>query len=80
MLLLRDAHRGDLKGLQRLAAVLNSVNLPDNAEVLSALIERSVRSFAGRLKNPFQRGRPSSSCRMRVEFSVAPTSVTSVLV
>lgn len=55
MLLLRDAHRGDLKGLQRLAAVLNSVNLPNNEEVLSGLIDRSTRSFSGKVKNPFER-------------------------
>ena len=55
MLLLRDAQKGDLKGLQRLAAVLNSVNLPNNEEVLAQLIERSVKSFSGRIKNTFER-------------------------
>ncbi len=47
--------RSDLKGLKRLAAVLNSVNLPDNEEVLSSLIDKSVRSFSGKMKNPFER-------------------------
>ena len=55
MLLLRDAQKSDLKGLQRLAAVLNSVNLPNNEDVLSSLIERSTRSFSGKLKDVFQR-------------------------
>jgi arginine N-succinyltransferase len=55
MLLLRDAATSDLKGLKRLAAVLNSVNLPDNEEVLSSLVERSVRSFSGKIENPFER-------------------------
>lgn len=55
MLLLRDAQRGDLKGLQRLAAVLNSVNLPNDPTVLAALIERSIRSFSGKLRPVFER-------------------------
>ncbi|MFZ5446495.1 MAG: arginine N-succinyltransferase [Myxococcota bacterium] len=55
MLLLRDVARGDLGGLKRLAATLNSVNLPDNEKVLSALIEKSVLSFSGKIENPFER-------------------------
>jgi arginine N-succinyltransferase len=55
MLLLRDVQKTDLPGLKRLAAVLNSVNLPNNEEVLEALIDRSVRSFSGKLKEPFER-------------------------
>ena len=39
MLLLRDVARGDLAGLTRLAATLNSVNLPNNEKVLAALRE-----------------------------------------
>lgn len=55
MLLVRDAQKTDLPGLKRLAAVLNSVNLPNNEEVLEALIDRSVRSFSAKLKEPFER-------------------------
>ncbi len=55
MLLIRDVQKADLKGLKRLAAVLNSVNLPNDEEVLSQLIDRSVKSFTGTLKDPFQR-------------------------
>jgi arginine N-succinyltransferase len=55
MLLLRDVQRSDLPGLERLAAVLNSVNLPNNQEVLETLIDKSVRSFAGKVKVPFER-------------------------
>ena len=55
MLLLRDVARGDLAGLKRLAATLNSVNLPHNEKVLTGLIDRSVQSFSGRIENPFER-------------------------
>jgi len=55
MLLLRDVQKSDLKGLKRLAAVLNSVNLPDSEEVLEQLIDTSVRSFAAKVKDPFER-------------------------
>ncbi len=55
MYLLRDAAKSDLAGLKRLAAVLNSVNLPNNEEVLSALIDKSVKSFNGKIEDPFER-------------------------
>lgn len=55
MLLLRDVHKSDLPGLRRLAAVLNTMNLPDNEEALEAIIEKSVKSFAGKIKNPLDR-------------------------
>ncbi|HVE81284.1 MAG TPA: arginine N-succinyltransferase [Myxococcales bacterium] len=55
MLVLRDAHRGDLKGIKRLASVLNTVNLPDSEETLVELIDRSERSFSGKVRDPFQR-------------------------
>ena len=55
MLLVRDVQKTDLPGLKRLAAVLNSLNLPNNEEVLENLIDRSVRSFSGKLKEPFER-------------------------
>jgi arginine N-succinyltransferase len=55
MLLLRDVARGDLAGLKRLAATLNSVNLPNNEKVLAGLIDKSVQSFAGKIEDPFHR-------------------------
>ena len=55
MLLLRDAQKTDLPGLKRLAAVLNTVNLPNNEETLEGLIDKSIRSFAGKIKDPFER-------------------------
>jgi arginine N-succinyltransferase len=55
MLLLRDVQKSDLNGLKRLAAVLNSVNLPNNEEVLTSLIEKSTKSFSEAIKNPFER-------------------------
>jgi arginine N-succinyltransferase len=51
-MLLRDVARSDLKGLSRLAAELNSVNLPNNEQVLKSLIEKSVLSFAGHRSVP----------------------------
>src|SRR3954451_22327765 len=55
MLLLRDVQKLDLSGLKRLASSLNTVNLPDNEETLEALIDKSVRSFSGKVKDPFER-------------------------
>jgi arginine N-succinyltransferase len=55
MLVIRDVQKTDLQGLKRLAAVLNTVNLPNNEAVLEQLIDTSVRSFSGRIKNPLQR-------------------------
>lgn len=55
MLVIRDVQKTDLQGLKRLAAVLNTVNLPNNEAVLESLIDTSVRSFAGRIQNPLQR-------------------------
>lgn len=55
MYLLRDVQRADLPSLKSLAAVLNTVNLPNDEETLEQLIDISVRSFAGKVKNPFER-------------------------
>ena len=55
MLLLRDVQKTDLTGLKRLAAVLNTVNLPNDEEALEQLIDRSMRSFTGKVKDPFER-------------------------
>src|SRR5205807_1109936 len=54
-LVLRDVQKSDLPGLKRLAAVLNTVNLPNNEETLVNLIDQSVKSFSGKIKNPFER-------------------------
>jgi arginine N-succinyltransferase len=55
MLVLRDAQKADLADLKRVAAALNSVNLPNNEQVLAQLIDKSVKSFSGKLTNPFER-------------------------
>jgi arginine N-succinyltransferase len=55
MLLLRDVQKTDLRDLSRLAAVLNTVNLPSNTEMLEELIDRSVKSFSGKIKDPKDR-------------------------
>ena len=55
MFLIRDATAADLKSVQRLAAVLNTVNLPNDMGRLKELIELSARSFAGKIKNPMER-------------------------
>jgi arginine N-succinyltransferase len=52
---IRDASESDLKGVSRLAAVLNTVNLPNDPKSLAGLIETSERSFAGKIENPFER-------------------------
>jgi arginine N-succinyltransferase len=55
MLLLRDAQRSDLKSLSALAKVLDSVNLPDDPRALMRIIDHSVRSFKGQVRDPFRR-------------------------
>jgi arginine N-succinyltransferase len=55
MLLLRDVQKSDLPGLKRLAAVLNTMNLPDSEEALGRIIDTSVKSFSGKIKDPFER-------------------------
>jgi arginine N-succinyltransferase len=55
MFLLRDVQKSDLRDLSRLAEVLNTVNLPSDEGLLEELIDRSVRSFSGRIKNPLER-------------------------
>jgi len=54
-LLLRDAQKGDLPALRRLARALNSVNLPADERELAAIVERSMRSFSGRIRDPLAR-------------------------
>jgi arginine N-succinyltransferase len=55
MLLLRDVQKSDLPSLRELAAILHTVNLPDDEEALEALIDKSIRSFSGKLRNPLER-------------------------
>jgi arginine N-succinyltransferase len=55
MLLLRDAQRSDLPGLAALAAELDSVNLPDDPRALGQIVDRSIRSFSGRIHDPLER-------------------------
>jgi len=55
MYVIRDAQKSDLDELQKLARELDTVNLPDDEKALSALIDRSIRSFDGRVRNPFDR-------------------------
>jgi arginine N-succinyltransferase len=55
VLLLRDVQRSDLPALGALARVLNSVNLPADGAALARIVDRSVRSFAGRIADPLRR-------------------------
>jgi arginine N-succinyltransferase len=55
MLLLRDAHRGDLQQLKALSALLDSVNLPHDERALARIIDVSSRSFAAKIRNPLER-------------------------
>jgi arginine N-succinyltransferase len=55
MLLLRDAQRSDLASLAELAKVLDTVNLPYDHRALAGIIDRSVRSFSGRIRDPLRR-------------------------
>lgn len=55
MLLIRDVHPNDLPGLRRLAATLDTVNLPDDEKALARIIERSVDSFSGAIEDPLRR-------------------------
>jgi arginine N-succinyltransferase len=55
MLLLRDAQKTDLRALAKLAKVLDTVNLPYDERALSQILDRSVRSFSGKIRNPLER-------------------------
>jgi arginine N-succinyltransferase len=55
MFIIRDARLEDMEGLLHLAAVLNTVNLPNDRTALEELLQLSMRSFAGRVRNPLQR-------------------------
>src|SRR5215471_6807387 len=51
MFLLRDAQKSDLPSIKRLAVSLNTVNLPNDEEELAALLDRSMKSFSGRIQD-----------------------------
>ncbi len=55
MFVIRDARMDDLPGLKALAAVLNTVNLPNDEGALRELLDLSVRSFTARVKKPQER-------------------------
>ncbi len=55
MFVIRDVQRADLPGLKKLAALLDTVNLPDEEKTLLEVIDRSVRSFDARIRDPFKR-------------------------
>jgi arginine N-succinyltransferase len=55
VLLLRDARRSDLPSLARLAKVLDTVNLPHDPRALSRIIDRSVKSFTGLIRDRLAR-------------------------
>jgi arginine N-succinyltransferase len=52
---LRDVQKSDMHGLHRLARELDTVNLPDDEKELAQAIDKSCRSFDGRIRNPFER-------------------------
>ena len=52
MLILRPVRGGDLVDLVSLAGQLDSVNLPSDRDFIARRIERSERSFAGRMEDP----------------------------
>ena len=53
--LMRNAKESDLKGVKRLAGILNTVNLPNDAKVLLGILKKSAESFARKIRNPLQR-------------------------
>src|SRR3990172_987908 len=55
LILLRDARKSDLESLAALAKVLDTVNLPYDQRALAEIIDRSVRSFSGRIRDPLER-------------------------
>lgn len=53
--MIRHARAGDVEGLQRLAVLLNSTNLPDEHAGIEEILAQSCASFEGKIKNPFER-------------------------
>jgi len=52
---IRDGQKSDLPGLRKLASELNTVNLPDDERDLTSILDRSARSFDGRIRDSFER-------------------------
>jgi arginine N-succinyltransferase len=52
---LRDARAADLPAVMRLAAILNTVNLPNDEQTLKDLLDTSERSFSQRIKKAVER-------------------------
>lgn len=55
MFLLRDVAPNDQAGLEKLAAVLDTVNLPNDPKAIKGIIDVSVRSFSGKIRDPLER-------------------------
>ena len=55
MYLIRDVQKSDLPSLKRLAGELDTVNLPNDEKELTSIVEKSARSFDGRIRDPFER-------------------------
>jgi arginine N-succinyltransferase len=55
MYVIRDVQKSDLASLARLARELDTVNLPNDERELTAIIEKSQRSFDARIRDPFSR-------------------------
>src|SRR5205823_10165444 len=53
--LIRDVQKSDLPGLKKLAGELDTVNLPNDEKELTSIVEKSARSFDGRIRDPFER-------------------------
>ena len=55
MFLIRQAQSSDIKGVQQLAAIFNTVNLPNDEETLINMLRTSEDSFSGAIKDPANR-------------------------
>ena len=55
MYVIRDVQKSDMPALVRLARELDTVNLPDDEKELSSIVEKSARSFDGRIRDAFER-------------------------
>ncbi|MCA1825697.1 MAG: arginine N-succinyltransferase [Myxococcales bacterium] len=55
MYLIRDVQKSDLPALKKLAHELDTVNLPNDEKELTSIIEKSARSFDGRIREVFDR-------------------------
>lgn len=55
MYLVREIESRDLDQVQELASLLNMINLPQDRAELEEKIARSLKSFQGKEKDPYQR-------------------------